>query len=1189
MTLEDNAKTHCSSDKSRKRHYSERHYTFSYWRGLWVRGRRYLASADAAALINTPTVIKLYVECATATIKCLVEGELSSMAVRPRDACWLGVDCCCYVPVVVCSTGGVCLRSDVPQVRCTNGSVQHFWSVRWLWSLQLHVVLLPLLLLYLLSCCSVTTAQHHHYPEEHARFFARPTSQAEVHRMFIEQLQRQERTRGGTWGEWSSWTACSRSCGGGVSIQSRECLMNPRHGRIRSRRRTADNAKVENRCVGLYKRFQLCNTKDCSSGYTDFRREQCASFNKTPFNRRFYTWEPYYDTPDSCALNCRAVGLSFYATLNQTVIDGTTCGVHGSNRICVIGRCMEVGCDGVLGSGLQLDSCGHCGGNNSTCRVIAGVFSRPKMPFGYNLIATLPRGAANITIQHAKPSTNYLALRQPTGEFFLNGDWAVNSSGNYPSGGTTFSYQRPERYQGDKVTAIGPLTQPVDVMLFYQSPNPGIRYEYRLPMAPSSSKRLSGSVVPGSPQRRRRPDNPLNPLVPGGPASRTPPSGPVNDARSVNGHGNSVLSNRRWEEEEEERKKKRKERRGKKNHRKGAHGAKKRKERYEWKVVGFSTCTETCGGGTQTSRVVCVKRKRGNEVPASQCRDLTRPAPEVVRCNLRPCPAAWVPEAWGPCSVTCGLGVQTRVLACKMRISPDQYITQPEGACLTPPTVPKAQVRWPTSVLENIHRKFSKVVGKIIYSVRDGAIMEVNDSVDHSFRKLQSILLDKDMVLECKEVSLRLIQVMMIVDYDSSSKLHVTKKHNTVLIREIFVKFKRYYAVYWMEDAHTSPKHLTIKQQQHKKNKKNMDQVFGRCMTFLLCGWFPQELCDMGSCATDTWFFSAWEDRCSEECGDGVQRRRVHCSGDALDNQVTETSCDSEQRPTTTRACTSDRGCGGKWFTGPWGECSSECGPGLRTRPVICVVFRGRWRVTTDVSQCKGHPRPESTEACTRPCSHEWYTSEWSQCSVSCGSGVQRREVKCLDERQEPALDCTAATKPDTRQPCNTQSCHQEQADESVSNISSRLEAAQRLADASSPGGETTDRKPSGNVAQAAAWRPPPQSLEAPSPGFQSPGENRDNDEGTSRDSVWDSASTGGEEEEEEEEAQQPSGRSPPSPSNRRRRPVSPNRPGRPWRPGLSTGSCMDRMKNCHLVYKARLCRLRYYNKLCCATCTKNQ
>ena len=72
----------------------------------------------------------------------------------------------------------------------------------------------------------------------------------------------------------------------------------------------------------------------------------------------------------------------------------------------------------------------------------------------------------------------------------------------------------------------------------------------------------------------------------------------------------------------------------------------------------------------------------------------------------------------------------------------------------------------------------------------------------------------------------------------------------------------------------------------------------------------------MGSCATDTWFFSAWEDHCSEECGEGVQRRRVQCSGDAFDNQVKENTCDSEERPATTRTCTSDRGCGGKWFTG---------------------------------------------------------------------------------------------------------------------------------------------------------------------------------------------------------------------------------------------------------------------------------
>lgn len=57
--------------------------------------------------------------------------------------------------------------------------------------------------------------------------------------------------------------------------------------------------------------------------------------------------------PDSCALNCRAVGLSFYATLNRTVIDGTHCGLPDSNRICVAGRCMVSTQPGDWGKGVD--------------------------------------------------------------------------------------------------------------------------------------------------------------------------------------------------------------------------------------------------------------------------------------------------------------------------------------------------------------------------------------------------------------------------------------------------------------------------------------------------------------------------------------------------------------------------------------------------------------------------------------------------------------------------------------------------------------------------------------------------------------------------------------------------------------------------------------------------------------------
>ncbi|XP_047477820.1 thrombospondin type-1 domain-containing protein 4-like, partial [Penaeus chinensis] len=916
-----------------------------------------------------------------------------------------------------------------------------------------------------------------------------------------------------------------------------------RRQRARARRRVK-NDSGGSRCVGLYKRFQLCNVQACPGGFSDFRREQCASFNKTPFNRRFYTWEPYYDTPDSCALNCRAVGLSFYATLNQTVIDGTACGL-GASKICVAGMCMELGCDGVLGSGKRLDSCGQCGGDNSTCRVIAGIFSRVRMPYGYNIIATLPAGATNITIQHSKPSTNYLALRLQGGDFFINGNWAVNGSGNYPAAGTLFAYQRPEMFLGDKVVAAGPLAQPVAFMLFFSQPTRGISTIYRFAMS-SSGKGSPAGVVPGSPQRPRHRDNPLNPFVPGGPAARTPPSGPVNDARSSNGHGNSIYANRRRKAEEEEKKKK--EKQGKKERNKDKKGNKKRK-RYEWKVVGFSSCTATCGGGSQTTRVVCVKRKKGNEVPAKHCADHPKPPEETVRCNLRPCPAEWVPEEWGPCSVSCGLGVQTRSLSCKIRLSQGHIVEAAQDACTAPPSVSRAQV--------------------------------------------------------CELPACDSAPAWQAGEWGAcSAQCGLGTRHRAVTC----VTAK----------GGVSP-HLCPSEEKPSN----------------------QELCDMGSCATDTWFISKWGERCSEECGDGVQRRRVHCSGDALDNQVTETSCNPDQRPATTRACTSDRGCGGKWFTGPWGECDSECGPGRRARSVVCVVWaRGQWRITTDVTQCKADPRPDTTQGCTRPCGSEWYTSEWSQCSASCGSGVQRREVKCLSEKQEPALDCTSAAKPDTRQPCNTQSCHQEQADESPGNTSASDEAPQApQASADSSPGEDSERKSSGNVSAAASWRHPHHGAEdSASDGFQirrSEGgrpafEGRGGLEDSGhRGSTLAWASSGGEEEvlrvdheeeevegkeeigheeEEEEDEDEGAGRPPGRHSvaasgGRRRRPGSPvrpgpaarpggfpqHRPGRPWRPGPSSGVCIDRMKNCHLVYKARLCRLKYYNKLCCETCTKNQ
>lgn len=131
----------------------------------------------------------------------------------------------------------------------------------------------------------------------------------------------------GGWGNWSTWGACSRSCGAGVSIQTRECdHPAPAHG--------------GSFCIGQRARYKTCNIDPCPDNEPSFRAQQCTKKNSIPIRDKYYTWLPYHDTQNPCKLFCTDKQDTFIQTF-EAVEDGTRCNI-GSNDMCISGICRVI-------------------------------------------------------------------------------------------------------------------------------------------------------------------------------------------------------------------------------------------------------------------------------------------------------------------------------------------------------------------------------------------------------------------------------------------------------------------------------------------------------------------------------------------------------------------------------------------------------------------------------------------------------------------------------------------------------------------------------------------------------------------------------------------------------------------------------------------------------------------------------
>uniref|UniRef100_A0A674GFP4 Papilin n=1 Tax=Taeniopygia guttata TaxID=59729 RepID=A0A674GFP4_TAEGU len=177
-----------------------------------------------------------------------------------------------------------------------------------------------------------------------------------------------------------------------------------------------------------------------------------------------------------------------------------------------------------------------------------------------------------------------------------------------------------------------------------------------------------------------------------------------------------------------------------------------------------------------------------------------------------------------------------------------------------------------------------------------------------------------------------------------------------------------------------------------------------------------------------SWSYGSWSE-CSSECGGGFQSRLVFCT---IDNEIyPDYMCRNKPQPDNNRTC-GHQPCPQtkRWKTGEWGSCSATCGGGTQTRSVYCVAFDGQSpQGVVDDAECMAFAQqPRRSQPCNvRQCA-SWSTGPWSQCSASCGEGVQTRTVTCRTQQGSQAQDfaCLMEPKPSATQPCLKENCIQE-------------------------------------------------------------------------------------------------------------------------------------------------------------------
>ncbi|XP_029139035.1 ADAMTS-like protein 2 [Protobothrops mucrosquamatus] len=902
------------------------------------------------------------------------------------------------------------------------------------------------------------------------------------------------------WGEWSSWSTCSRTCGGGVMSRERHCLWQRLH---------VSQGTNSSMCLGQSKRYQLCKQQLCPANTASFKQHQCASFNAKAFGKHYYHWMPLY--PDDytsisnkpCDLQCTS--RSGERQLMAQAQDGTSCKDRAYQGVCISGKCEPIGCDGSLYSSQVMDRCRVCGGDGSTCYRVSGSFRKGISQLGYVFITNIPAGATDILIIERRKTENILALADDLGHFFFNGNSAIDNPQNFRVAGTVFKYRRPSNLHSDGleyIIAQGPTNQSLNVMYYnFNGKMPHVTYDYTVPRALSAAVQ----TVPPSikmplylhlPEPSQNYQDAVSSISQDFNASWVSVTEMTDDTEEEHGGmsfnsrnlfpSNSTPQGKEWgwkhgpqednlnfqfhqlyhtsetSEDEEVTAEKEADLALRLNKimisTATPHGT-ARFEFHEANRIGpsrqhlfrslclqdpqnaafcralhymtakFGRKNSTVGlwghatinwpegltkqpakknfpdkvnvnpfavNGATNDTVLAISSNPGSSsrLPTSFGNEqlsepLQGPGAESNDFELSPLGREdisladmyrWKVSAYAPCSSTCTSGISTSYAMCVRYDGVEVEETYCDALTRPEPTHEfcagrECQPRWETSQWSECSRTCGE---------------------GYQYR-----------IVRCWK--------MLAPGFDSS--VYDDMCESAGLTRPMERKScknkvcgPQWELSEWSECSARCGSQGTMRREVRCSVKPKLCNQSTKPVNEKECLGPP---CDRH------WAVSDWGP-CSGLCGEGRMNRLVTCRN-VEGKLISESQCNPNTKPLAIYPC-GDKNCPAHWVEQEWDHCNATCGRGVKMRTVLCVGLENGLYKEYPEKRCEAFPKPEIQAPCfQRPCS-TWFSTSWSQCSKTCGTGLRFREVKCY-QGETLGQGCESASRPEARQACQLQPC----------------------------------------------------------------------------------------------------------------------------------------------------------------------